>query len=45
VHDTIVGVALERAVRELPSHPRIERVVHEQIRQDRRNWALLSSWG
>ena len=37
VHDDIVGETLERAARELPGHPRIERVVHEQVRQDRRN--------
>ncbi len=27
VHDSIVGVALERAVRVVPGHPRIEREV------------------
>ena len=37
VHDGIVGVALERAVRIVPGHPRIERKMHEQVRQDRRN--------
>ena len=37
MHDGVVGIALERASRELPEHPRIERVVHKQVRQDRRN--------
>ena len=30
-------VALERAAGELPAHPRVERVVHEQVSQQRRN--------
>ena len=37
VHDDVVGKTLKRAARELPGHPRIERVVQEQVRQDRRN--------
>ena len=43
VHDRIVGIALKRAARELPGHPGIERVVHEQVRQDRRNRRPLRS--
>ena len=37
VHDHVIGVALEFDSRELPGHPHIERVVHEQVRQERRN--------
>ena len=37
VHDDVVGVTLKRAARKGPGHPRIERVVQEQVRQDRRN--------
>ena len=40
VDQAIVGIALERAVRELPVHPRIERPVQEQVRNhgtDRRS--------
>jgi hypothetical protein len=33
VHDRVIDIALERDARELPGHPRIERVVQEQIRQ------------
>jgi hypothetical protein len=29
----VVRVALERAVRELPDHPRVERPVQEQVSQ------------
>jgi hypothetical protein len=43
VHDRIVGVALERTAREVADHPRVERVVHEQVRQDRRNRRSLRS--
>ena len=43
VHDRVVGVALERAVREVPDHPGIERVVHEQVREDRRDRRPLRS--
>jgi hypothetical protein len=43
VHDGVVGVALERAAREVPGHPGIERVVHEQVRQDRRDRRPLRS--
>ena len=35
VHDRVVAVALERNGRELPGHPRIERVVQEQVREQR----------
>src|SRR4051794_34970507 len=34
---TIVGVALERAARQVAGHPGVEREVHEQVRQDRRD--------
>ena len=43
VHDRVVGVALERTAREVPGHPDIERVVHEQVRQDRRDRRPLRS--
>jgi hypothetical protein len=35
VRNDVIRIALERAARELPVHPRIERVVHEQVGQDR----------
>jgi len=35
VHDRVIHVPLEADVGELPRHPHIERVVQEQIRQDR----------
>ena len=35
VHHHVVHVAFERDGRERPGHPRIERVVEEQVRQDR----------
>ena len=31
VHDRIVDIAFEGDARELPGHPRIERVVQEQV--------------
>jgi hypothetical protein len=31
VGDNVVCVPLERTTRELPAHPMVERVVHEQI--------------
>jgi hypothetical protein len=37
MHDSIVGIALERAAREAPGHPRVECVVHAQVRQSRRD--------
>jgi hypothetical protein len=43
MHDGIVGIALKRAARKVRSHPRIERVVHEQVRQDRRDRRTLRS--
>jgi hypothetical protein len=43
MHDTIVGIALERAAREIPDHPRVKRDVHEQVRQDRRDRRSLRS--
>src|SRR3984957_6062936 len=39
VSGNIVRVALKRAARELPAHPRAERVVHEQVSQQRRDHA------
>jgi hypothetical protein len=41
MHDNIIGIALKRAARMIPGHPHIERVVQEQVRQDRRNWNAL----
>ena len=43
VHDGIVSEAVKRAARILPGHPRIERVVHEQVRQARRDRRPLRS--
>ena len=37
VSDNVIRVALKRAAREFPVHPRVERVVHEQVSQQRRN--------
>src|SRR5450755_566549 len=37
VHDDIISEALKRATRNLPGHPRIKRVVQEQVRQARRD--------
>src|SRR5204863_1037824 len=34
VRNNIICVTLERAAWELPVHPRVERIVHEQISQD-----------
>ncbi|GAA4472471.1 hypothetical protein GCM10023170_092320 [Phytohabitans houttuyneae] len=39
MHDRVVGVALERDARETLGHPRVERVVHEQVCQHRRDYA------
>ena len=41
--DNVVSVAFPRGARELPGHPRVERIVHEQVGQDGRNWRPL--WG
>ena len=35
VHDTVVGIALEGDPRIVPGHPAIERIVHEQVGQNR----------
>src|SRR5271170_23129 len=35
VANRIVGIALERYVREIPAHPHIERIVKKEIRQER----------
>ena len=43
MHDGIVGIALEGTARKVPGHPGIEREVHEQVRQDRRNRRSLRS--
>src|SRR6266566_2420592 len=37
VRSDVVRIALERAARELPVHPRIKRIMHEQVSQDGRN--------
>src|SRR5271169_2233654 len=37
VRDNIISVTLERAARIFPAHPRIERIVHEEISQQRGN--------
>ena len=37
VHDHVVGITLEPNVRVLPDHPGVERVVHEQVGQQRRD--------
>ena len=39
VSDNVIRVALKRAAREFPVHPRVERVVHEQVSQQRRDHA------
>src|SRR5262249_26997017 len=41
VRNNVIRVTLERAARELPVHPRVERIVHEQISQDGRNGGTL----
>jgi hypothetical protein len=43
MHDRVVDIALERDGRKLPSHPRIERIVQEQIREHRRDRRSLRS--
>jgi hypothetical protein len=35
VRNDVIRVTLERAARELPVHPHIERIVHEQVGQNR----------
>jgi hypothetical protein len=40
VTDHVVRIALEGDVRELPRHPFVERVVQEQVRQQRRDGSL-----
>ena len=37
VHDHVVGITLEPDARVLPGHPRVERIVHEQVGQHRRD--------
>ncbi|WP_380151483.1 hypothetical protein [Kibdelosporangium philippinense] len=39
MHYRVIHVSLERDARKLPGHPRIERVVEEQICQDWRDYA------
>ena len=41
VRNNIIRVTLERAARELPVHPHVERIMHEQISQQRRNRGTL----
>src|SRR5258708_19874249 len=43
VRNNIIRVTLKRATRELPVHPRVERIVHEQISQQGRNRRTLRS--
>jgi hypothetical protein len=45
VHHRIVGVTLERAARVLPDHPRIERIVQKQVRQEHTGGAIVKSCG
>ena len=40
VTNRFIRITLEGDVREVPRHPHIERVVHEQIRQQGTNYAL-----
>jgi hypothetical protein len=39
MHDRVVGIALEADGWILPRQPHIERIVHEQVRQHRRDYA------
>src|SRR5690349_9429379 len=39
--DRIVGISLERNMREFPSHPYVEGIVQEQVRQQRRDQPAL----
>jgi hypothetical protein len=41
VSDDVIREALEWAAREFPVHPRIERIMHEQVSQQRRNRGTL----
>src|SRR5580704_1942265 len=43
VSDNIIRVTFKRAAREFPVHPRVERVVHEQVSQQRRDRGTLWS--
>ncbi len=43
VHDRVIDVALERDARKFPSHPRVERIVQEQIREHGRDRRSLRS--
>jgi hypothetical protein len=43
VGNNVICVALERTTRMLPNHPHIERVVHEKVSQQRRDWGTLRS--
>jgi len=40
VANRIIGIALERYVREVPAHPHIERIVKKEIRQEGADYAL-----
>jgi len=40
-HGAVIRVALKRAAREFPVHPRIERIMHEQVSQQGRNRGTL----
>src|SRR5580700_5522249 len=41
VRNNVIRIALKRAAREFPAHPRIERVMHEQVSQQRRDRGTL----
>ena len=41
VRNNVIRIAFKRAAREFPVHPRVERVVHEQVSQQRRNRGTL----
>ncbi len=43
VHNRVVDITLERDGRKLPSHPRIERIMQEQIREYGRDRRSLRS--
>jgi hypothetical protein len=46
VHDGIVSKPFERVVRKDPLHPDIERIMEEEIRQERaRNTTLRGAFG
>jgi hypothetical protein len=40
VHESIISIPTPRELREYPCHPEIERVMHEEIRENRAAYAL-----